>query len=246
MKLSKLTIATTSLLLATLVAMTAQADNDPDPDTDAASTGAAGSESETTGAAIDTSMDEPAPPPAVRATRATATHIPEATASTTTDGADAGPTRFHAGIGAVVGMALGDLEDYVDASPGITLGFGYDVHPRLRLFGELRYIPIIQSTPQPDEDITYYDIGAGLRGTVPLTTRVRGFVEGRIIRGTIDVTIGDQQGKQSGLGFGARAGLDIPVSRAVSVVPSAAYTTASINPVTVEWLSMELTLALSF
>ena len=156
------------------------------------------------------------------------------------------PNPVHLGFGVAMALAQNDIESGTEPSPAATLTFGYDVLPRLRLGAELRYIMVSIEGAPAGFDVSYYDVGFSARGQVPISGGTSLFGEGRVLRGTLGASYQGQSASRSGMGLGARAGVEFALSSRLTLATSASYTTASISNGSVDWLSIEAALGVGF
>jgi len=156
------------------------------------------------------------------------------------------PKQMHLGVSAAMAVPRADIDDGASASPAVSLSFGYDVRPELRLGAEVRYIKVELDDAPSGVDAHYYDLGFAARFQHRLASAMNGFLEGRLMRSAIDVSYLAVSDSSAGLGLGARAGIELTIAGRMTLTASASYSTADVYGGSADWLAVEGGLGLEF
>lgn len=147
--------------------------------------------------------------------------------------ATAAPKKIQLSAGLFYGMPQGDFKetsgmDLVGASPGIVLGGGYEVIPKLSVLASLRYFAVASEID--GVDLSSWEIAIGARYAYPVSPVLSVYGEGYVERAAYSVDAGGSKSDSSGIGFLVGGGVLYALKSNISLGAGLTYSAADIEP----------------
>ena len=171
--------------------------------------------------------------------------VASADESTTPPAAEA-PKKIQLSAGLFYGMPQGDFKetggmDLIGNSPGIVVGGGYQVIPKLSVLAALRYYSM--SSEIDGVDLSSWEFQVGARYAHPVTPVVSVYGEGYVERVAYSLDAGGGSSDASGFGFAVGGGVLYSFKPNVSFGGGITYSAADLEPEMGEnqssgWLSL--------
>jgi opacity protein-like surface antigen len=152
--------------------------------------------------------------------------------STTPPAAEA-PKKIQLSAGLFYGMPQGDFKesgdmDVIGASPGIVLGGGYQVIPKLSVLAAIRYYAV--SSEIDGVDHSSWEIQLGARYAYPISPVLAVYGEGYLERVSYSIDVGGGSTDSTGIGFAVGGGVLYSLKSNVSLGAGLTYSAADIEP----------------
>jgi hypothetical protein len=158
------------------------------------------------------------------------------------------PKKIQLSAGLFYGMPQGDFKetggmDLIGNSPGIIVGGGYQVIPKLSVLAAIRYVAISSEIDGVDQ--SSWDIELGARYAHPVTPVISVYGEGYVNRVSYSVDAGGGSNDSSGIGFTVGGGGLYALKENISLGAGLTYSSTSLEPDQGEsqssgWLSLNL------
>ena len=161
------------------------------------------------------------------------TSIAHAEEAATPEPAPVAPKKIQLSAGLFYGMPQGDFKetqgmDLIGASPGIALGGGYQVIPKLSVVAAIRYFVVSSEIEGVDQ--SSWDIGVGARYAYPVSPVLSVYGEGFAQRVSYSVDAGGASSDSSGFGFAVGGGVLYSLNPSLSLGGGLSYSAADIEP----------------
>jgi opacity protein-like surface antigen len=151
----------------------------------------------------------------------------------TTPPAAAAPKKIQLSAGLFYGMPQGDFKeesgtDLVGNSPGIMVGGGYQVIPKLSVLAAIRYFSVASEID--GVDLSSWEIQVGARYAHPVTPVLSVYGEGYLERAAYSVDAGGGASDSTGFGFAVGGGVLYSLKSNVSLGGGLTYSAADLEP----------------
>jgi opacity protein-like surface antigen len=152
--------------------------------------------------------------------------------STTPPAAEA-PKKIQLSAGLFYGMPQGDFKetsgmDLVGNSPGIVVGGGYQVIPKLSVLAAIRYFAVASEID--GVDLSSWEIQVGARYAHPVSPVLSVYGEGYVERAAYSVDLGGSKSDSSGFGFAVGGGVLYGLKSNISLGAGLTYSAADLEP----------------
>lgn len=163
---------------------------------------------------------------------ALAPSLASADESTTPPAAEA-PKKIQLSAGLFYGMPQGDFKeeqgmDVVGNSPGIVIGGGYQVIPKLSVLAAIRYYSVASEID--GVDLSSWEIQIGARYAHPVSPVLSVYGEGYLERAAYSLDAGGSKSDSSGIGFAVGGGVMYALKSNLSLGAGLTYSAADLEP----------------
>lgn len=143
------------------------------------------------------------------------------------------PKKIQLSAGLFYGLPQGDFKeeagmDLVGSSPGILLGGGYQVIPKLHVLAAIRYFAM--SSEIDGVDLSMWDVELGARYAHPVSPVLSVYGEGYVNRVSYSVDAGGGKSDSSGIGFTVGGGVLYGLRSNISLGGGLSYSSTSLEP----------------
>jgi len=156
------------------------------------------------------------------------------------------PKKIQLSAGLFYGMPQGDFKeisgmDLIGSSPGIVVGGGYQVIPKLSVLAAIRYYAV--SSEIDGVDLSSWEVQLGARYAHPVSPVLSVYGEGYVERVSYSVDAGGGSSDSSGIGFAVGGGVLYALKPNISLGGGLTYSAADLEPEMGEnqssgWLSL--------
>jgi opacity protein-like surface antigen len=143
------------------------------------------------------------------------------------------PKKIQLSAGLFFGMPQGDFKesggmDVVGNSPGLVIGGGYQVIPKLSVMAVIHYFAVASETD--GVDLSMWDVGLGARYAHPISPVLSVYGEGYVQRVSYSQEAGGSSADASGIGFVVGGGVQYALKPNVALGGGLTYSAADLEP----------------